>query len=153
MPESDPYMRGLVVWIGFTQVIVPYERDARHAGTTHFPFFSRNPWKTFAMGMTSFSFMPIYVCVGAALAGLALTAALAVASVVLFATRSAHAGSVALLTLVLGLWATTMAAVASVGLYVIRVYKDVRGRPQFIVASAIGIEAGAKTREAARAAR
>src|SRR5205823_3030739 len=30
--ESDPYMRGLVVWLGFNQVFVPYERDARHAG-------------------------------------------------------------------------------------------------------------------------
>ena len=27
----------------FTQAFVPYERDARHAGRTHFPFFSRNP--------------------------------------------------------------------------------------------------------------
>ena len=35
--ESDPYLRGLVVWLGFTQVFVPYERDASHAGRTHFP--------------------------------------------------------------------------------------------------------------------
>ncbi len=41
--ESDPYLRGLVVWLGFNQVCVPYERDSRHAGRTHFPFFSRNP--------------------------------------------------------------------------------------------------------------
>ena len=39
--ESDPYLRGLVVWLGFNQAFVPYERDARHAGRTHFPFFSR----------------------------------------------------------------------------------------------------------------
>src|SRR5204863_2924718 len=30
--ESDPYMRGLVVWLGFNQAFVPYERDRRHAG-------------------------------------------------------------------------------------------------------------------------
>ena len=57
LQESDPYLRGLVVWIGFQQAFVPYEREARHAGRTHFPFFSRNPWKTFAIGLTSFSFM------------------------------------------------------------------------------------------------
>src|SRR6187549_120987 len=33
LTESDPYIRGLVVWIGFQQAFVPYERDARHAGT------------------------------------------------------------------------------------------------------------------------
>ncbi len=56
LAESDPYLRGLVVWIGFRQTLVGYERDARHAGRTHFPFFSRNPWKTFVLGLTSFSF-------------------------------------------------------------------------------------------------
>ena len=68
--ESDPYLRGLVVWLGFNQVFVPYERESRHAGRTHFPFFSSNPWKTFTMGMTSFSFLPIYACFGLAAAGL-----------------------------------------------------------------------------------
>ena len=69
--ESDPYLRGLVVWLGFNQVFVPYERDARHAGSTHFPFLSKNPWKTFIIGMTSFSFLPVYLCFALAAAGLA----------------------------------------------------------------------------------
>ena len=60
-PRSRPVSAGLVVWLGYPQVFVPYEREARHAGRTHFPFFSRNPWKTFALGLTSFSFMPVYV--------------------------------------------------------------------------------------------
>ena len=33
--ESDPYLRGLVVWLGFTQVFVPYQRDARHGQSLH----------------------------------------------------------------------------------------------------------------------
>ena len=38
------------------------------------------------------------------------------------------------------LWALLMGAVAVVGVYVIRIYKDVRGRPAFIVASRVGFE-------------
>jgi glycosyltransferase involved in cell wall biosynthesis len=152
MPESDPYMRGLVVWIGFTQAFVPYERDARHAGQTHFPFFSRNPWKTFAMGMTSFSFMPIYACIATALAGLAATALLILLSLALLAAESPYATRVAFVTLLTGFWATAMAGIAAVGLYVVRIYKDVRGRPQFIVASTIGLavtaDAGAEMERA-----
>src|SRR5215204_5231705 len=75
--EADPYLRGLVVWLGYPQVFVPYEREARYAGRTHFPFFSRNPWKTFALGLTSFSFMPVYACFALAAAGFVLSAALA----------------------------------------------------------------------------
>jgi glycosyltransferase involved in cell wall biosynthesis len=125
--EADPYLRGLVVWLGYTQVLVPYERDARHSGRTHFPFFSRNPWKTFALGLTSFSFMPIYAC-------FALAALGALGAVVLLLAASPMAA------LLVFLWAILMAAVAVVGIYVIRIYKDVRGRPPFIVESRIGFD-------------
>ena len=123
--ETDPYLRGLVVWLGFTQAFVPYEREARATGRTHFPLFSRNPWKTFVSGVTSFSFAPIYACLALAAAGL-------IAAVVLLAAGSAF---VALLTF---FWATIVGAVGSVGLYVARIYKDVRGRPTYIVESAVG---------------
>ena len=125
--ESDPYLRGLVVWLGFNQVCIPYERDSRHAGRTHFPFFSRNPWKTFTTGLTSFSFMPIYVCFVLAASGL----------IVSFLLALAGSAFIAALTF---FWATTIGAIAVIGTYLIRVYKDVRGRPPYIIESVIGNE-------------
>ncbi len=125
--ESDPYLRGLVVWLGFNQVFVPYERDARHAGRTHFPFFSKNPWKTFVVGMTSFSFLPIYVCFALAVIGLAWSFFLLILSGPLLAALTFF-------------WATTLAAIGGLGIYLIRIYKDVRGRPQFIVKSTVGLD-------------
>jgi glycosyltransferase involved in cell wall biosynthesis len=125
--ESDPYLRGLVVWLGFNQVNIPYARDSRHAGRTHFPFFSRNPWKTFTSGLTSFSFMPIYVCFAIAAAGLAAALVLALAGSPFMAALTFF-------------WATTIGAIAVVGTYLIRVYKDVRGRPPYIIESVIGNE-------------
>jgi dolichol-phosphate mannosyltransferase len=123
--ESDPYLRGLVVWLGFNQVAVPYERESRHGGRTHFPFFSRNPWKTFTMGMTSFSFMPIYLCFALAAFGLVVAVALALTGSALMAALTFF-------------WATTIGAIAVVGTYLIRVYKDVRGRPPYIIESIVG---------------
>jgi dolichol-phosphate mannosyltransferase len=125
--ESDPYLRGLVVWLGFNQVCIPYERDSRHAGRTHFPFFSRNPWKTFTTGLTSFSFMPIYVCFALAASGVAAALVLLLAGWTFMAALTFF-------------WATTIGAIAVVGTYLIRVYKDVRGRPPYIIESVIGNE-------------
>lgn len=138
--ESDPYLRGLTVWLGFTQAFVPYEREARHAGRTHFPFFSRNPWKTFALGMTSFSFAPLYACAALAGAGLAAALVLGLAALALGAAASESAWAVGLAAALTFFWATILAAISAVGLYVIRIYKDVRGRPHYIVASTIGVE-------------
>lgn len=137
--ESDPYLRGLVVWIGFQQAFVPYERDARHGGTTHFPFFSRNPWKTFVMGLTSFSFMPIFATIGLALVACAFAALVVVWVVLRQMIDHDVSGAVALFAVATVFWATTLAAVAALGLYVIRIYKDVRSRPQYIVGSTIGV--------------
>lgn len=144
LDESDPYLRGLVVWIGFTQAFVPYEREARNAGRTHFPFFSRNPWKTFALGLTSFSFMPIYACVLLAAAGLVGATGLLVASAVLAVTGSSSALLIAIMGIVTFFWATIVGAIGIVGVYVARAYKDIRRRPQFIVASTIGLPAPAQ---------
>ena len=137
--ESDPYLRGLVVWIGFQQAFVPYERDARHAGLTHFPFFSRNPWKTFAMGLTSFSFMPVFATIGLALVSLVIAALLILRATAILLTGGRLPTSTALITIGAFFWATILTAIAAVGIYVIRIYKDVRGRPQYIVASTIGL--------------
>jgi dolichol-phosphate mannosyltransferase len=134
--ESDPYLRGLVVWLGFHQVMIPYERESRHAGRTHFPFFSRNPWKTFTMGMTSFSFMPIYACFALAAFGLVVAFLLALSGSTLMAALTFF-------------WATTIAAIAVVGTYLIRVYKDVRGRPAYIIESVVGEEPPRTSRHAA----
>jgi glycosyltransferase involved in cell wall biosynthesis len=137
--ESDPYMRGLAVWVGFPQATVPYERDARHAGRTHFPFFSRNPWKTFTVGLTSFSFMPIYAVGALAGAGLLAAAAAAVWALGGLLLGGRLSTPAALVAIGLFFWSTTLAAIAAVGVYVIRAYKDVRARPQYIVASTIGL--------------
>jgi polyisoprenyl-phosphate glycosyltransferase len=137
--ESDPYLRGLVVWIGFQQACVPYEREARHAGKTHFPFFSRNPWKTFAIGLTSFSFMPIFVVIGAAAAASLVTGMLVVSTLALLIARGRIPTTLAIVTVGAVFWATTLAAIAAVGIYVIRIYKDVRNRPQYIIESTIGL--------------
>jgi dolichol-phosphate mannosyltransferase len=151
--ESDPYLRGLVVWIGFQQAFVPYEREARHAGKTHFPFFSRNPWKTFAMGLTSFSFMPIFVVIGTAAAAAAVTGVLIVATIGLWVGRGSVPTTLALVTVGAVFWATTLAAIAAVGIYIIRIYKDVRNRPQYVIASTMGLSKASEDVLARRALR
>jgi len=47
----------------------------------------------------------------------------------------------AVLALATFFWATIVGAVGAVGMYVARGYKDVRGRPPYIVASTLGLPA------------
>jgi len=63
--DYEPYLRGVSVWIGFKQVFISYERQARHQGSTHFSLlnyrsFSKGPLNEFLKGVTSFSNGPLY---------------------------------------------------------------------------------------------
>jgi dolichol-phosphate mannosyltransferase len=59
LKEKDRFVRGLVSWIGFDQVGVPYSRDRRYAGETKYPY---SKMIKFALdGITSFSSAPLRV--------------------------------------------------------------------------------------------
>ena len=55
--EKDRFVRGLVSWVGFKQTGVTYQRDARYAGETKYPF--RKMLKFSFDGITSFSTVPL----------------------------------------------------------------------------------------------
>lgn len=137
LPEHDLYMRGLVVWIGFKQVQVRYEREARFAGETKFPLFSRNPAKTLVSAITSFSFFPIYTM--AAVSGIGLGVGLVLALIGLgLSIAGQDAAPVLWIAFALALWGSLMLGMATLGVYILRAYKDARDRPRYIVSERLG---------------
>ncbi|MEL7453299.1 MAG: glycosyltransferase, partial [Pseudomonadota bacterium] len=57
LPERNRFMKGLLAWVGFPSVGVPFERAPRSAGTTKFKF--RGLWNFALDGLLSFSTMPL----------------------------------------------------------------------------------------------
>lgn len=140
LKEYDPYIRGLVAWIGFRQETVPYERHRRERGLSKFPLFSRNPAKAFITAITSFSFVPIYVIAIVGLIG-TIGSVLGVATgLVMMAAGGASGSTIAFIALLTFFWATIIAAIGTLGLYLVRIYKEVRGRPRFIIQDKIGFD-------------
>ncbi|MEQ1574173.1 MAG: glycosyltransferase family 2 protein [Vicinamibacterales bacterium] len=147
--EHDRFVRGLVSWIGFRQVGLPYRRDRRHAGETKYPY--RKMLKFAADGITSFSAMPLKLAtwMGYAASGLAFL----------------YLGSVfvqKMLGYTVEGWATIMVAVlflggvqliglGIIGEYIGRIYTESKGRPLYIVDEVIGLP-GRDDRTAASAA-
>src|SRR3954449_8697459 len=57
MRERNRFLRGMTVWIGFTQTAVPYERAERYAGETKYTF--RRMIRFSFNAISSFSWMPL----------------------------------------------------------------------------------------------
>ena len=139
--EQDLYVRGLVTWMGFRQVAVPYERQPRGAGEAHFPLLrSWGPISSFVAGVTSFSHAPLISFLLLGLAGGALSM-LALALLLLAGVVGAAASSIAwLVAFGLLLWSTLALGIGVIGLYLARIHREVLGRPRYIVESAIGFD-------------
>lgn len=137
--ESDPYLRGLASWVGFNQALVPYERQPPHGGQTHFPLVTKNPLEHADSWPTLILLWAIYLVEGVALVGSLAGTLILLSALGLALARQPAAGTTGLIGLLVTLWATTLAAVAAVGIYIIRIHKDVRGRPQYIIESTWGL--------------
>ena len=57
MRETHRFLRGMVAWVGFPQVAVPYHREGRVAGVTKYPLRKMLAFSWVAA--TSFSTLPL----------------------------------------------------------------------------------------------
>jgi len=139
--EQDLYMRGLVTWVGFKQVAVPYERQARGAGEAHFPLLrSWGPVSSFVAGVTSFSHAPLIAFLLLGLAGGALSVLALVLLLLAGVVGATASGSAWLVAFGVLLWSTLALGIGVIGLYLARIHREVLGRPRYIVESAIGFD-------------
>jgi dolichol-phosphate mannosyltransferase len=141
LEERDLYLRGLVGWLGFRQVAVPYERQPRAGGRSHFPLLrSAGPAVAFVTALASFSHLPLVVFLLLGLVG--CSGALA-ALLVLGALRAAGGdlpeGS-ALVAFGILLWSTLVLGIGVLGVYLARVHREVLERPRYIVESTFGFD-------------
>lgn len=149
--EYNRYMRGLIPWLGFRQVGLPYERRPRKAGVSKAPvseliFFTFN-------AITSFSLKPLrlFALMGFALIGLSLLAASVYSF--LFLTGSPPPGITTLIVLsFLGIGLNSL-GIGVLGEYLGRTYAEVKKRPLYIVQEAVNIPLEAVAGVRARAAR
>ena len=139
LPEQDRYLRGMVSWVGFRQVPIPFERQPRAAGETKYPLAKM---LRFAIdGILSFSQKPLRIAtwLGLFSALLAFTGIVWVLVVRLWWGQWVE-GWASLLTAVLFLGGIQLICIGILGEYVGRIYREVKGRPLYIVADTVGFE-------------
>jgi glycosyltransferase involved in cell wall biosynthesis len=140
MPERDRFVRGMVGWLGFSQVAVPYRRAARFAGDTKFSLFKM---MRFAMdGIVSFSILPLRMAtwIGFAASGIALVEI----AIALFDKIFTHGLVRGWTSTVIAIWfvgGVQLICMGIIGEYVGRIYGESKRRPLYVVRERMGFEA------------
>ena len=138
MPERNRFLRGMTVWIGFSQIAVPFVRQERHAGVTKYPL--RKMLRFSFDAITSFSSRPLQ---WATFLGFffSLVAFLAIPLTVI--ARYANIferGVPTTIIAVLLLGGIQLITLGIIGEYVGRIYDEVKARPLYLVRETHGFE-------------
>jgi glycosyltransferase involved in cell wall biosynthesis len=140
MPERDRFVRGMVSWLGFSQVAVPYRRAPRFAGDTKFSLFKMMRFAT--DGIVSFSILPLRMAtwIGFAASGIALVEI----AVALFDRIFTHGLVRGWTSTVIAIWfvgGVQLICMGIIGEYVGRIYGESKRRPLYVVQERMGFEA------------
>jgi polyisoprenyl-phosphate glycosyltransferase len=139
MPERDRFVRGMVSWVGFKQVALPYKRSERFAGESKYPLVKMLRFAT--DGILSFSTKPLQMSVAMGM----ICACLAILGIVyaLFLREFTDIwveGWTALMIAVLFIGGVQLVSVGILGEYVGRIYSEIKNRPLYVVEEYLGFE-------------
>ncbi len=139
MREQDRFVRGMFTWVGFRQTAIEFERAERAAGETKWPVGKLV--KLAVSGLVSFSDAPLRLALWL---GLLVSTTAIIYGLYVFVERLLSqqyvAGWASTMFVVAFLGGANMMLTGIMGLYVGRIYSEVKRRPLYIVARSRGFE-------------
>ncbi len=138
--ERHRFVRGMVPWLGFSAAPFEYDRAARAAGTTKYPFRKMMAFATNAI--LSFSTRPLAIVIRLGLWTIAagILALMVLIYLRLFTTYTVPGVTAILLTVVI-FSGIQIVLIGVVGEYVARIFEEVKGRPLYLVSETINMTA------------
>jgi glycosyltransferase involved in cell wall biosynthesis len=137
--ERNRFLRGLRSWLGFKQIGVEYERDARHAGDPKYTL--RKLMGLAISGYIGFSAMPLRLAVwfGLIAAGMGFLVAVWAVFTKLAGIYS-PTGWASTIAVIMFIGGVQLLMLGVIGEYLSRVYDELRQRPHYLVRSQVGFE-------------
>lgn len=141
MRESDRFVRGMVAWLGFKQTAVEYHRGERFAGETKYPL--KNMIRLAVAAILGFSDLPIRLAVlfGGIISGCSFSYGCFVLIKTLLTGRETP-GWTSLITATSFLGGLHLLVIGVIGLYIGRIYEEVKRRPLYVASRAVGFTKG-----------
>lgn len=138
LPERTRFMKGIFAWLGFSTTTIYFERPQRFAGTTSWNFWKL--WKLALDGIFSFTTLPLqvwtYLGAGISLLTFVYGSFLILRTLLIGTTVPGYAST---MVAILFLGGIQLVSLGVIGEYVGRIYREVKGRPIYIVEETIGL--------------
>lgn len=142
--ERNPFLRGLVEWVGFRIVYVPFQSARREGGRSK---YRPSTLINFALnGIISFSKAPLRLCILAGFAMAALSFLLGVVDILVYLLGTVTVpGWASLLAVVTFIGGIQLFFLGVIGEYIGLIFDEVKNRPLYLIGRTYGTESPADT--------
>ncbi|HEY9676705.1 MAG TPA: glycosyltransferase family 2 protein [Drouetiella sp.] len=137
LPERSRFLRGLIPWLGFRQIGIAIDRDAREVGETAYTL--KKLINLALDGLLAFSVAPLYVVppIGGIMFGVGLLLMLVWA--VTHTSSLLQLDSAFVIASIVAIAGIQILCTGFVAIYLAKVLDEVRGRPTYVVGERLGL--------------
>ena len=129
--ERDTYFRGLIEWIGFKKVSIPFIVEERKFGKSKWSFV--NLIKLSISSITSFTSFPLQIVTFIGILFLLFSIILGIQTIINWVFHKSVEGFTTVILLILITGSCIMISLGIIGIYIGKIFEEVKKRPKFIV--------------------
>jgi glycosyltransferase involved in cell wall biosynthesis len=133
MTEGEVFIRGVVSWLGFPSVTVPFRAGPRHAGRSAYSFGRR--WRMAATAIISFSILPLRIGMVIGFATAAVSFLYLAYALVVRLQGGVPPGWASIVSFMAFLFGVQFVLIGLLGEYIGRIHLATKHRPPFVVDS------------------
>lgn len=131
MPERQTFFRGMSTWIGFTRAQVEFDVAERQEGESKWSLLGL--FKLAINSITSFTSAPLYASAFLGFGLLLAFAFLLIQTLIMKIMGYAAEGFTTVIALQLMIGGILMMSVGVIGIYLQKIYEEVKGRPRYLI--------------------
>lgn len=136
LPEKNTFFRGLSAWVGYRRYAMPFEVAPRAGGETKWTL--KGLVRLAVNSITAYTAAPLFVVFWlGVIMGLAAVV-ITIQTLYMYFSHHAETGFSTVILLQLFIGSGVMISLSIIGLYIAKIYDEVKGRPRYLIRSKRG---------------
>lgn len=140
MDERNVFFRGMTAWLGFRRAQIPFVVASRAGGQSNWSVVKRV--RLAVVGISGFSSLPLQLVTFAGILFLLFSIGFGIYTLILQITGRSVSGFATVILLLLVIGSLLMISLGIIGIYLARIYDEIKRRPRYVVAQSIETSAG-----------
>ncbi|MBQ4618009.1 MAG: glycosyltransferase family 2 protein [Clostridia bacterium] len=136
MPEKNTFFRGLSAWVGFNRYAMPFEVAERAGGETKWTF--KSLLRLAINSITAYTAAPLLLVFWIGVILFMASLVLGIYTLVTFFTGHTPGGYPTMILLQLFIGSCIMISLSIIGLYISKIYEEVKARPRYLISKKKG---------------